>query len=357
MDDTEQDRTEQPTPFKLDRARRKGTVARGVDLGFLTGLSAFAGYAWILGPHFGGIIAQATHNALLGASTVPDSRHAVIAAASFLFKPILAPLALLGALIFAVVLLFEMLQTGVVFSSEPLKPDFTRLNPSRGLKRLFTVRMLIETLKNVLKLLAYVTVGYLAIRTVLDSSVASLVDGRSLAELMTRSAFRLLAAALAVGFLFTVLDQLIVRRDYLKRMRMSRREMRREMREREGEPLLKRKRKQMHAEFVKASQSLRNMRGADVLIANPLHIALALRYDRRTMAAPVIVSVGTNRFALRLKRLAFIYGVPVIEDKALARELLRRGALNRPIPDRCFRPVANIYNALRAKRAAGGSHG
>ncbi len=353
MEDTDQDRTEEPTSYKLTRARRKGTVARGLDLGFFAGLLAFAGYAWILGPHLASIVTRASHDALLGAGTVPDGRYSVVAAASVLFSPVVEPLVLMGALIFFAVLLVELLQTGVVFSAEPLKPDFNRLNPSRWFKRFFSVRLLIETVKNLLKLAAYATAGYLVIRQMLKIDIASVIDGRGLAGLMARSGFRLLTYAIGIAFLFAIVDQLIVRRDFWRRMRMSRRELRRELREREGEPHLKRKRKQLHAEFAKASQSLRNLRGADVLIVNPRHIALALRYDRRTMSAPVVVSMGTNRFALRLKRLAFIYSVPVIENPTLARELIRRAALNRPIPDHCFRPVADIYNALRAKMRTG----
>jgi flagellar biosynthetic protein FlhB len=130
-------------------------------------------------------------------------------------------------------------------------------------------------------------------------------------------------------------------------MRMSRREVRRELRDREGEPRLKQKRKQMHAEFVRLAQSVRNIRKADVLIVNPQHLAVALQYDPRTMTAPRVVSLGTGHLALRLKRLAFLYGVPTVENRPLAWAIYRKGALNMPIPEPCYRPVADIYNRIR----------
>jgi len=359
MEENELDKSEQPTPFKLARARRKGAVARGVDLGFFTGLAAFLAYMWIAGPRLAQTIEIAVHDALTMSSDLAAGPYAVLAVAARLFAQAVPLMGLMAVTIFLFVLLFEIVQTGIVFSAEPLKPDFNRLNPVNGLKRIFTFRLLIETLKNVLKLCLYTVAAYIVVRGVLASDIGSITDASSLSALMAHSAFKLLAVFVLLAAFFAVLDQLIVRRDFLKKMRMSRRELRREAREREGEPRLKQKRKQLHAQFVKMSQSLRNMRKADVLITNPQHIAVALHYDRRTMLAPEIVSLGTNHFAQRLRRLAFIYGIPVIENRILARELFRKSGLNQSIPQHCFEPVAEIYNTIRrksVKRDAGGGH-
>jgi flagellar biosynthetic protein FlhB len=348
MEDSEQDRTEQPTPFKLARGREKGTVARGIDLGFLTGLSAFLGLAWIAGPRFGASAANAMRELLIGAPQLADGPSQIFVAIRQGFAAFAGSVALMAAAIFAVVLLFEIIQTGPVFSTHPLHPDFSRLNPAKGLKRVFSIRLLIETAKNILKLCLYTTVGYLFVRGALTSDVGSVTDGHVLLLTMAALAIRLLAAFALVALFFATLDQLIVRRDFLRRMRMSRREIRRELREREGEPRLKQKRKQLHAEFVRLSRSVRNIKRADVLITNPEHIALALRYERKTMHAPIIISIGTNQFAQRLKRLAFIYGVPVVVNRALARALYRTALLDKPIAEEFFRPVADIYNAIAA---------
>jgi flagellar biosynthetic protein FlhB len=347
MEESELDKSEQPTPFKLMKGREKGSVARGNDLGFLMALAAFLGFAWVAGRPFETALLQAFRGALVSGSGLAEGNQAVMAATGAVFLPALSFVVFLAGAVFATVLLFELVQTGGVFSSEPLKPDFSRLNPARGLKRLFTVRLLIETAKNVLKLTAYTTVAYLVITGALQSDIGAVTNASSLFAAMLHIAARLVGYFVLVAVAFAALDQLIVRRDFLKRMRMSRREIRRESRDREGDPRLKQRRKQLHAEFAKLSQSLRNLRGADVLIANPQHIAMALRYDRRTMQAPTVVSVGTNQFAQRLKRLAFIYGVPVVENRALAQELYRKTGLNKPIPPHCFQPVADIYNGLK----------
>ncbi|HJT42320.1 MAG TPA: EscU/YscU/HrcU family type III secretion system export apparatus switch protein [Rhizomicrobium sp.] len=352
MAEGELDKSEQATPFKLQKAREKGTVARGMDLGFLAGVTTFLGYLWIEGSDTANIIASAAQRTIIGAATLADAPNAILSVVEPLFSSAFRPLFLMAAMVFAVVLLFELLQTGILFSAQPLKPDFSRLNPVTGLKRLFTVRMLIETAKNVLKVCVYVTVAYLVIRHTVASDTVH--DAGSLLASIARAALRLLLSFAAVALLFAVLDQLIVRRDFLKKMAMSRREVRRETRDREGDPRLKQRRKQLHTEFSKMSQSLRNLKGADIVITNPDHIAIALRYDRRTMQAPRVVSLGTNRFAQYIKRMALLYGIPVMENRALARALYSPSALNRPIPEHCFQPVADIYNDLRAKAAAKG---
>lgn len=351
MAESEQDKSENATPFKLQKAREKGRIAKGTDLGFLASTAAFLAYLWIAGPGIGKAIAEAARNAIISGTGLAEGPRAALSIAPALFSAVLRPLLPMLGTIFAVVLLFEVVQTGGVFSAEPLKPDFSRLNPAAGVKRLFTLRLLIEAAKNILKMCCYVVAGYLVISRVLVSDIASIRDGSALLVLMSRSAFRLLAAFVAVAALFAILDQLIVRRDFSRKMAMSRREVRRETRDREGDPRLKQRRKQLHAEFSKVSQSLRNLKGADVVITNPEHIALALRYDRKTMQAPRIVSLGINRFAQHLKRMALLYGIPVIENRTLARALYSRMALNQQIPDHCFQPVADIYNALRAAAA------
>lgn len=347
MEGTEQNRTEQPTSYKLRQARRKGAVARGMDLGFLAVLIAFISYGWIGGPAAQGAIAKAAHDVLVAGPRLADGNAALLELVSLLFWVAITPILFLAGIVFAIVLLLEILQTGFVFSAHPLKPDFGRLNPAKGLKRLFSVRLLIETLKNVLKLIVYTIIGWLVVHAAISIDGGTLSDAGRLAAAMSRMMFRLLGGFLLAAIVIAILDQLIARRDFLKRMRMSRREVRREHREREGDPRFKQKRKQLHAEFVKVSKSLRGLKGSDVLVTNPQHIAIALRYDHKTMLAPKVVSIGTNHLARRLKRLAFIYSIPVVEDRILARALHRSCVIDAQIPEHCFKSVADIYNTLR----------
>ncbi|HWE45784.1 MAG TPA: EscU/YscU/HrcU family type III secretion system export apparatus switch protein [Caulobacteraceae bacterium] len=346
-DATEQDRSEAPTRFKLDRARREGSVARGLDLGFLGGFAAFIVYLWAAGHTLGANLALTAKRAIVIGPDVAVGSDPLLQLTGEVFSAALRPLAMLVGAVFLTVLALELVQTGFVFSFKPLQPNFGKLNPTRGLKRLFTPRILIETGKNVLKLAVYVALAVWVIAATYREVAPAIADGRALADAIARAGFRLLTLFLLAAVFFAILDQLIVRRDFLKRMRMSRREVRREMRDREGDPRLKQRRRQVHREFAKLSRSLRNIRGADVLITNPAHYAVALKYDTRTMAAPKVVSRGANQHALRLKRAAFLYGVVIVEDRPLARALYQRCDVDREVPETCFRAVADIYRRLR----------
>lgn len=353
MSDTtqEQGRSEAPTAYKLKRARERGQVARGMDLGFASGLAAATGVLWLVGPGLQAGVASAMRRSIVAAATVGGADSQLFAAAAAVFSVIVHPLALVAGVVFAIVVVFEMIQTGIVFSTQPLKPDLNRLNPARGLKRVFSVRMLIETLKTVAKFVVYSALAALVIHSAWTVEAARASDAGALSTALGRVSVRLALAFLAAAVAFAILDQLLARREYTKQMRMSRRELRRESRDREGEPRLKQRRKELHGQFAKVSQSVRGMRGADLLIVNPIHLAVGLRYDPAGMEAPKVVARGAHQVAQRLKRMAFLYGVTVIEDKPLAQALFRRCRLDQEIPELFYGPVASLYRNLRRPRA------
>lgn len=347
----DQNASEAPTPFKLQKARERGSVARGADLAFFIGLGAFLIYVWMRGDAFRAAIAQAARATLSAAPTVLASERGLFTIVGTLFADAFAPLALLVIVLFLAVLVFEIAQLGgLIFTAAPLKPDFSRLNPASGFKKIFSVRMLIETGKSLLKLGVY---GGLATIVVLAASAAGplvVTDAPRLAGALMAHTLRLITYFVVAAVAFAAFDQLIARRDFFKKMRMSRRDVKREHRDREGDARLKSRRKELHRDFAKSSQSLRGLKGADVLITNPTHYAVGLRYRPARMEAPVVVARGANRFALRLKRLAFIQGVAVIESPPLARAL-HMLEIDTPIPDALFGPVAEIYRGLNERGA------
>lgn len=348
-DDSEQNKSEDATSYKLQQARKKGTVARGSDLGFLTAMAAFTGYIWINGEALVGKVAGAGRDALVAAPQVLTGSNEIMAVSGGVLVQAVRPLALLAVTVFAVVLVFEMIQTGMVFSAGPLRPDFGRLNPGKGLKRVFSFRILVETAKSVLKLICYAAVAFMVIKGAVTTQAVAITDAASLTEVMRAGALRLLGFFVLIALAFAAFDQIVSRRDFSKKMRMSRREVKREHRDREGDARIKAKRKQLHGEFAKTSLSLRGLKGADVLVVNPTHYAVALKYDPARMAAPVVVSKGQNQVALRLKRLAFVYGVVVVQDAPLARALHASTALQGEVAESFFPRIASIYRAMRAK--------
>jgi len=346
-DESEQNKSEPPTPFKLSKAREKGSVARGLDLGFATSLVAVMGYFWMFGPRLVGSVSLAARRALVTASTLASGSNESLQLVGTMVATIAQPMLLLLGALFVTVLVFEIVQTGFVFSFSPLTPDLSKLSPVNGFKRIFSLRQFVETGKNVLKLALYSVLAVLTILGAQTLTIPAIADAGGLADALGQTSFRLLTLFVSAAVIVAAIDQLIVRRDILKRMRMTRQETRRETRDREGDPRFKQRRRQIHREYAKLSKSLRNIRNADVLITNPTHYAVALSYNVKTMSAPKVVAQGSEHLALRLKRLAFLYGVVTIENRDLARSLYHRCELGREIPETYFQAVATIYRQLR----------
>lgn len=353
MSETEQDKTEEPTHFKLRKAREKGQIARGQDL-----------------PFFGSLIGLALFMTLFGASTlqsITDSmalsftvsvegarqENGVQLAIARIYRPSLLLVLIFAACTVTFVFLMQLLQNkGLIFTTHPLKPDFTKLNPAKGLKRIFSLKTLKEAGKNILKMSIYLGATYLVTKHCIGLYGRTLSNGENVARAIYGSGMRLLYLYIGLSFIFALLDQVIVRKDFLKQMKMSRSEVKREVKDREGEPRIKQKRKELHKEFSKQTSSLGNLSGSDVLIVNPQHFAVALKYDAKTMSAPVISAKGRNRFALLLKSNATSLGIPILVNPPLARALYRGANPGQSIPPDQFKAVADSYVAvLRLKSA------
>jgi flagellar biosynthetic protein FlhB len=353
--DQEQNKTEDATPFKLRRARERGMVARSLDLGFFGSLAGLAFFLLVAGPVFLGQLAQMMR-AMLGAGIAgagePQQALALVAGT---YRPVLEALVLLGVTLVIIVLFLEILQLrGIVFSTQPLKPDFSRLNPAKGLKRIFSLRMLKEAIKNVVKLAAYALVVTLIIRAAIAEPGRVATDAQGVASALHEDGMRLLFLFIGLALFFAGIDQVLVRREYAKQMRMSRRELTREVKEREGEPRLKQKRKQFHAEFAKQAEGIGKLPGSDLLVVNPQHIAVALAYDPQTMAAPTVAARARGHFALRMKREAARLGIPIFENRPLARQLFQDCSAGAPIGADHYRAVAALYLKLRSSLPANG---
>lgn len=350
----ETNKSEDATPFKLDRARRKGMLARGTDLGFLASLIALAIAAQLAGEGLVTELSGAMRRNLSASGAGGRDPMPALARGWNDFAEIAAALALPLALFVVIAVTIEIVQNrGFIFTTEPLKPDFTRLNPAKGLKRLFSLRMLKELLKNLVKLAVYGTAAYLFISSVAEEAGPMARDGRQLASVMVRNAGNLLLLFIFLSAAMAILDQLLARREFARQMRMSRREVTREVREREGEPRQKQKRRQILNEIMKQAASAANVKGADILIVNPVHYAVALRYRPEEGDAPVIQARGRNLWAQCMRKIAEREGVVIVRNPALARALYRGGQVGRPISGEHFVAVADIYIALRRALAQG----
>jgi flagellar biosynthesis protein FlhB len=335
-------RTEQPTPRRLREARRRGEVARSADLSASGALAGGLAGLCVFGPGMVRALARALSAALASAADVsPDPSQCASAAIRLvlgLSLPI-AGCALAGGVAAAAV------QTGAGFFPDVLRPRLERLDPLRGLRRLVSPVQLCRAGLALLKAGVLVTVLALwwrdSARTLATAPRASSAAGAvasfgAVAPLAIR-----LAAALAV---IGVVDLALERRRVRRALMMTRDEVRRELREDEGDAERRADRRRVHRALVEAGP----VAAATVVVVNPTRVAVALRHDRAAAGAPRVVAKGTGIAAGRIRSAARRAGVPIVRDVALARALHRLGDVGDEIPEELYDAAAALLAHLYA---------
>jgi flagellar biosynthetic protein FlhB len=351
MSDSELNKSEDASPYKLEQARKKGVVARSPELGLVVALACCAAYLWARGTELGAHVSQLAARTFAGAGALDGGGGAMLAWTGALFSEAFSALLPLIAIVVLGTLVASIAQVGLLFAPAALKADFNRLNPATGFKRVFSVQVLIEAGKTIVKVVVYGWLATYVVRGLIVTLSHADTPATRLPGLLLHGTARLLFLLIGAALVFAAVDQLIVRRMFARKMRMSKHEVKQEYRQREGDPRIKRRRKQLQRELLKRSKSMRGIRGADLVVANPTHVVVALRYEPGRMAAPMVVAKGAGEFALRLRKLAFIYGIPVLESKAFARQLFRGTELGSEIPAELYRTAASLYMHMRQRAA------
>lgn len=329
-----EDRTEAPTPRRLEKAREQGQVPLSREaVGFATLLGGTLAAALALPPL--GMEWLRAARVLLASAEAQDTGPAMLA---LLRASLLALLPVLVAVSLAAVLA-TMAQTGWLVRSQALVPDLSRLNPLAALKRLLGPEGLMELLRTLLKLGIVGLALWQAVDLAALQAALHRPPGALLAE-AGRGAVRLLLASLAAFALVAGLDLLWVRWRHLRRLRMSREEMREELRESEGDPQVKGRLRRLRESRAR-QRMLAAVPKAAVVITNPTHYAIALSYDQGQAAAPRLVAKGVDAMAARIRAMAEEHGVPIVANPPLARALYRL-ELDTEIPPEHWQAVAEI---------------
>lgn len=350
------DRNLPATPFKLSKAREKGSVARSPDVPGVALVALVIVWCYVMAEP---MLAQwATVQARWwDAGAWGPLDHA--RAASLLTDALLTSAYLLAPLLGAVVLvsvLSNFLQTGPVLTVEPIKPDFNRINPAQGFKRLFSLKSVYMAIKSVVKLAALAAVFWWALQGLLNLlMVMPWVPAKSYALQLPPLLGGLLAKLWLVLLVLAVLDFAYMRWEFSRQMRMSHRELKDEIKHREGDPRIRRRLRELRAEMLKRSQSLRQVPSADVLITNPTRVAVALKYDRASGMAPQLVAKGAGGLARQMRELAWRHGVTVVQNPPLARSLYRHVELDGAVPPQWYAMVAKILVWVYASRQRQGA--
>lgn len=347
----EQNRSEPATPFKLKEARDRGLVVKSTEFNGVIATLAFVGLVFLAGGGMFERLARLDASLLSQAHLLGFSESAALAWLSAVLMESLGQLApVFGVLIVAGVLA-SLFQTGPVFSFEPLKPDFDRINPASGLKRVFSMRLVFEAGKSLIKL---ALLGY-ALYAILHD-LMPLVLGLAQTDPLAYSRIGLDTVAglmfkLALVMLFIALiDLAYVRWDYGKRMMMSRRELKEELKRREGDPKIRQRIKELHREMRKRVGAARKVPEADVLVTNPRRIAVALLYRKSDMPAPQVIAKGAGDLAAKMREFARRHRVPIVENRRLARTLFVKCRLDDAVPASAFAETARVLAWVYAMR-------
>ncbi|MFN7725972.1 MAG: type III secretion system export apparatus subunit SctU [Rubrivivax sp.] len=349
QNDDSGDKTEQPTPKKLQDARKKGQVPKSKDLSSTVTLGVAAVLMLTAGAYAGEQLLALMHTALqvlqqpfaLAAPTL--ARQALWTLLS-LSAVVLLPLAAVGVLT-------EFLQVGPVFALDRVMPKLENLNPVEGIKRMFTLDALIELFKAVLKSVALLAVAWLVVRSLLPSLALLPVQRQpaSLAGALDATLRPLLGWTLGLFALLALLDAVYQRWSFTKKMRMSRRDIRQEHKDNEGDPHVKQQRKQTQEEWSQRGAASA-ARQANVLVVNPTHVAIAIDYDRQTCPVPTIAAKGEDAVARAMREAAEDAGVPIVRNVPLARDLLARAEVGDTVPADLFDVIAEVVLWARQVR-------
>jgi flagellar biosynthesis protein FlhB len=254
----------------------------------------------------------------------------------------------------AVGLLTDFLQIGPVLAFDKIKPNLEHLNPVEGFKRMFTMDNLIEVAKALAKTALLFGVGWLLVKSSLPQIVllarSADLSAQAIGAMLWSLTLKLMAWTVALFALLSLLDAAYQRYSFTKKMRMSMRDIKQEMKESEGDPHIKGQRRQMAQEWSQRN-SANAARSAAALVVNPTHIAIAIDYDRELNPVPTIAAKGEDHVARAMREAAEEAGVPIVRNVPLARDLLRRGEVGEIIPADLFDIIAEVILWAREVRA------
>ena len=342
MADSAQDRNLPATPRKIEKSRADGQVARSRDLGHLGALGSGVALMAFYAPEFSGATGRLLQSGLRFDAATLNEPGAMVQRLGELGLQMLLLLAPLFAVVMGVAVASGVLAGGWNFTFKALEPKFDKLNPLSGLGRVFSVDQLTDTLKACLLAILMGIVGavYLGQHWMRHAELLAMPLPAALAAAGELVLGGLLLIGLVLG-VFALVDVPLQRQMLLKRLRMSVEEMKKEFKDAEGSAEIKGRMKQRMREM-----SNRRMFAAvplaDLVVMNPTHYAVALKYDESSMAAPRVVAKGADLLALRIRDLAREHKVPVLESPPLARALYAHTEVDQEIPARLFSAVAQV---------------
>ncbi|MBD3420599.1 MAG: flagellar biosynthesis protein FlhB [Chitinivibrionales bacterium] len=337
-----QEKSEAPTPKRRSKAREEGDVAKSTEVNnvliLLVGIMALR----IAGPwmmrEMVGVFRQATRMIGEPPSEMADLLLYLKQTIAHTIR-VLMPFALCTL---AVGLFANYIQIGFLLSAKPLEPKLDKINPLKGIQRMFALRSVVEALKSVLKIIIIAAVAYATIKGDYDKFL-QLPDASvgTIWLFLLDMAFKVIFRIILVLIILAILDYGYQRYEHEKKLKMTKEEIKEETKQMEGDPEVKRRVRSLQREMARR-RMMQEVPKATVVVTNPTYIAIALQYEPDSMATPRVVAKGKRQIARRIKDVAAEHAIPIVEDKPLARAMYDRVEPGDDIPLEFFAAVAEI---------------
>lgn len=336
------EKTEKATPKKREDERKKGRVAKSQDIN--TALLLF--FSFFILAAFGSVMKESMLTLYSSAFTeyifwdvTEESVMKLLKEALVQFAIIVAPVMIVA---FIISIAANMLQVGVLFTTEPLKFDLKKIDPIKGAKRIFSIRALVELLKSFFKIVVIGSITFAVIWLFKDDMMMlALKHPENAVSFFGRTTIIMgVAATIALLFL-AILDYMYQKYDFEKNIRMSKQDIKDEYKNVEGDPLIKSKLREKQRQIA-MRRMMEEVPNADVVITNPTHYAIAIKYDESVASAPIVLAKGTDQTALKIKEIAKENNIITVENKPLARSLFETVEINEVIPEQFYQAVAEI---------------
>lgn len=337
-----QEKTEEPTSKRREEARKKGQVAKSIEINstliLLTGLVTLTIFGGTMFSRIVGVnqfIFSQVGQIQITQDVLPGYLYSGVKMLISILVPVMLPIVLIG-------IISNLLQFGFIFSFHPIKPQLSKLNPIQGLKKLFSKRSLVELIKNIMKIVIVCWIGYLVIAGLADEMVP-LMDQNPWAIFfwVCRGVAKIGFYTVLVIAILSICDFIYQRWEHHTKMKMTKQEVKDEYKQMQGDPKVKAKIRQI--QFKTAMQRMMaDVPTADVVITNPTEFAVAMKYDEENMRAPSVIAKGRRLIAQRIREIAVEHDIPIVENPPLARELYKAVEIGQEIPGKFYQAVAEI---------------
>lgn len=341
-----EEKTEEATPQRKQDVRKKGQVAKSADLNAAVVLLAVVVLLFMLKGYFLGRIQGFFSFLWLDLNKEPLSYRqlsSIAAETLMFFLQIMAPV-FLAAVVVGVGINFA--QVGFLFAPEIIRPKLENINPLNGLKRMFSKRALVELIKALLKIILVGAVIYSLIKNNYESLFTLIyLEVPAGLALFSQLLFRVCLTAVLVFLVIAILDYLYQRYEFQQSIKMTKQEVKEEFKQTEGDPQIKAKLREKQRQLA-MHRMMESIPEATVVITNPTHLAVALKYSTQSQGAPVVVAKGAGAIARRIVEKAKEYDVPVVEEKPVAQFLYKHVEIGQEIPPELYQAVAEILAML-----------